>query len=267
MGMATYEIPCEECGQIMQANRRDRRFCSNSCASKVRYRRNLGRILRGRRENVACAYCGETFTPQRIDKRYCSRKCGRKAYATANREAIRMRQHAWTEKNPEKRKEILANFAAQHPDNGKERYARLRADPERWAAVQKRQREHYLANREEYLRRAKERQALQPTLQYQYRHGTDWGELFSLLWDSQEGRCYLCGDQLDMKGHRKIHLDHDHRCCPLGKSCEKCRRGLACSRCNTAIGHAGDDPERLHRIADNLAKAIVLVNERLRDVT
>jgi hypothetical protein len=78
---------------------------------------------------------------------------------------------------------------------------------------------------------------------------------FEAMWSAQNGRCYLCGDKLE-RNNRNIHIEHDHRCCPRGKSCASCRRGLSCPHCNFVIGHAFDDPERLRRIADNLETAI-----------
>lgn len=82
----------------------------------------------------------------------------------------------------------------------------------------------------------------------------DW----DAMWKAQRGCCYLCGDPLPAN-RRHVHIDHDHSCCPPGKSCATCRRGLACHPCNTLIGHAQDDPARLRRIADRLefAKATV----------
>lgn len=78
----------------------------------------------------------------------------------------------------------------------------------------------------------------------------------------QDGRCYLCWDALP-PDLRKIHIEHDHSCCPSPKnglgggqiSCGTCVRGLACSSCNRLIGIARDDPHRLRRIADNLEAA------------
>ena len=68
---------------------------------------------------------------------------------------------------------------------------------------------------------------------------------YEQLWESQDGRCYLCGDRL-VRG-KGTHIEHDHGCCPAGESCFQCRRGLACSHCNLVIAHAFDDPERLER--------------------
>lgn len=81
------------------------------------------------------------------------------------------------------------------------------------------------------------------------RHGADFNptEMRNLQGDC----CYLCGDPLSEDG-RNVNVDHDHSCCPRGKSCRICRRGLACTRCNTLVGLVDDDPDLLRRIADNL---------------
>lgn len=83
-------------------------------------------------------------------------------------------------------------------------------------------------------------------------------------WGVQDGRCYLCQREIgtDCKGV----IDHDHRCCAIGKSCEVCRRGLACQRCNSLIGLAGDDAELLETIAQNLRQAVAAVTQRLADL-
>ena len=85
----------------------------------------------------------------------------------------------------------------------------------------------------------------------------DW----SALRDAQDGRCYLCGDEL-IDERLRIHVDHDHSHCGDLKSCHVCRRGLACGNCNKAIGFAGDDPARLRRMADALETAKLAVERR-----
>lgn len=183
-----------------------------------------------------CSYCGDAFVAKRKDAKFCSPSCRGTSYAKLT------------------------------PDYEKDRYARLKSDPKRWSATQNKQHENYLANREERIERAAERQAYHPKDKKRYnetyQHGRTKAELFSELWNLQEGRCYLCGDEL-VYDTRKVHIDHDHRCCRNIRTCQICRRGLACPDCNHAIGWAKDDPERLHRIADNLAKAIALVDQRL----
>jgi hypothetical protein len=95
------------------------------------------------------------------------------------------------------------------------------------------------------------------------RHGW-FPEHWHAQWAAQGGCCYLCGDPLADKEAAwwATHIDHDHRCCPSGRSCAVCRRGLACASCNTLIGQARDDPNRLIRIALRLRRAQREVDRR-----
>lgn len=45
----------------------------------------------------------------------------------------------------------------------------------------------------------------------------------------QDGRCVICRRKPSSK---RLHIDHDHACCPKGGSCGKCVRGLLCVSCN-----------------------------------
>jgi hypothetical protein len=81
-------------------------------------------------------------------------------------------------------------------------------------------------------------------------HGLSLADLDELC-GSQAGRCYLCA--ASFSGSRYIpQVDHDHRCCPEGRSCPVCRRGVTCDRCNVGIAAFGDDPVRLRAAADAL---------------
>lgn len=92
-----------------------------------------------------------------------------------------------------------------------------------------------------------------------YRHSITWPQFWEKL-AKQDGCCYLCLRLLDVEASRGFHIDHDHSCCPGERSCGKCIRGVACHGCNAGIGHFGDDPDQMERVAVRLRAA----NERLR---
>jgi hypothetical protein len=72
-------------------------------------------------------------------------------------------------------------------------------------------------------------------------HGLELVELIA-IWEAQDRRCYRCSKMLPdpriiitgVRGKgREAKIDHDHRICPQAcHSCERCRRGLACTACN-----------------------------------
>ena len=71
----------------------------------------------------------------------------------------------------------------------------------------------------------------------------DWCE----MWVEQKGLCALCygyGEWHERFKMSALYVDHDHE---TGLA-----RGLTCASCNTALGHAHEDPERLRRMADYL---------------
>jgi len=52
--------------------------------------------------------------------------------------------------------------------------------------------------------------------------------------------CSMCGEPFGQEKRLSPCIDHDHNCCPEGKSCSKCRRGLIHNKCNLLLGHAED---------------------------
>jgi hypothetical protein len=79
-----------------------------------------------------------------------------------------------------------------------------------------------------------------------YRHGLTAEQKQEIA--RKQGGCATCGTSYP--GGRGWCMDHDRSCCPGERSCEKCRRGVLCGRCNRALGYAGDSPEVLRRMAD-----------------
>jgi hypothetical protein len=73
-------------------------------------------------------------------------------------------------------------------------------------------------------------------------HGLKLSELRA-LWESQDRRCFRCSKTLPdpqiiiagVRGKgRRAQIDHDHTICPKPRhSCQRCRRGLACTACNS----------------------------------
>jgi hypothetical protein len=131
-----------------------------------------------------------------------------------------------------------------------------------------RKRAYYQANRDTiiartmaYHRQNRELRLMQMKLSLlRVSHGMFPGD-WAALWAAQDGQCYLCGELMDPE--KKLDIDHDHSCWPKDKSCRACRRGLAHSECNCLIGLAGDDPDRLRRIADALERAQAKAAERM----
>lgn len=46
--------------------------------------------------------------------------------------------------------------------------------------------------------------------------------------------CWICS--ATNSGVKRLHVDHDHKCCGAGISCGKCIRGIVCNKCNILIG-------------------------------
>jgi len=66
---------------------------------------------------------------------------------------------------------------------------------------------------------------------------------YNKLLEKQGGGCAVCGKSPDS---RRLHVDHDHKTGAV--------RGLLCSGCNTALGHAADDVSILQRLIGYLTR-------------
>ena len=61
-------------------------------------------------------------------------------------------------------------------------------------------------------------------------------EWYEAKFIEQNGKCELCGLPYEFSGKKRMSIDHNHVCCPTGRGCNKCRRGLLCTKCNTRLG-------------------------------
>lgn len=183
----------------------------------------------------------------------------------ARKERERERGRRWREANAEKNKEqhrqwYLANRERIRAES-RERYA---SDPAYRQEVNQRNNAYAEKNRDRIRAYQKDLSArgIARVHNLVRVHGLDAAG-WSALWDAQDGHCYLCGDDLD-PSPTKTHVEHFHGCAAHEpkKSCQYCQRGLACSRCNTMIALAGDDPEFLRKIAGVLEIANRDVAER-----
>jgi Recombination endonuclease VII len=152
-----------------------------------------------------------------------ARRQYQRSYYVANREKVAERQKDYQDQNRDRLHRRQRAYRERHPERDRERHRVYRDANQEQARVTQLRRRH----------------GMRPE---------DW----SALWEAQAGRCYLCGGGLAAE---KAHIDHDHSCCGPDRSCETCRRGLACEQCNRAIGLARDDPDRLRRMADALEAA------------
>ena len=83
-------------------------------------------------------------------------------------------------------------------------------------------------------------------------------EAFEAILAAQGGGCAVCGTTSPTGQGNTFHVDHDHSCCPGGKTCGKCVRGILCTRCNMALGLLDDDRTRIARLDAYLSKTGVM---------
>jgi len=67
---------------------------------------------------------------------------------------------------------------------------------------------------------------------------------YDTMFEAQGLACAICGTT----DATKWCVDHDHACCPVGRSgtrrtCGKCVRGILCDPCNVGIAKLKDNPE------------------------
>jgi Recombination endonuclease VII len=177
-----------------------------------------------------------------------------------NLEAVRAYKRDWRNANRERINAQLRQRRADDPERFRE-YNR-RYQKRNRAAINERNRTRDRARTNALrLQRRRADPVKTRAVSQRERHGIT-PEQWQELWTAQSGLCWLCGEPLP-EDRRKVHVDHDHRHCPPGRSCGLCRRGLACDACNTLVGLARDDPARLRRVADELERGLLRIDALL----
>jgi hypothetical protein len=85
--------------------------------------------------------------------------------------------------------------------------------------------------------------------------------------------CEICGAMGEK--HKILHVDHDHKCCPVeyvnGKSqtyrtCGLCIRGVLCNKCNAAVGRYEKDQMRNdYPLKDKVINYVAKYNQIISD--
>lgn len=103
-------------------------------------------------------------------------------------------------------------------------------------------RRYYLANREKQLKQIR-------SAYLKRRHGlTD--QQYEAWFEEQDGVCAICRQPSDCR----LAVDHDHVTGLI--------RGLLCFACNASIGQFGDSPERLRQAAEYLERALNWIEDQ-----
>lgn len=96
-----------------------------------------------------------------------------------------------------------------------------------------------------------------------WRYGLNAATYTEML-SNQNGLCAVCG-QAETETYsgapKRLAIDHDHSCCPKGKSCGLCVRALLCSGCNTGYGLT-ENPTLLRRKAEYIEHWQPILAER-----
>ena len=95
-------VTCQHCGKVFEAQRKTRKFCSSSCASRSAWAAEKTRN---------CQHCGKPFQLRSAgdaNRKHCSQNCA-KAH---NRKRIK----EWNDEHPDMMKQYNANRVAKNPN-------------------------------------------------------------------------------------------------------------------------------------------------------
>ncbi|MFA5378679.1 MAG: endonuclease VII domain-containing protein [Dehalococcoidia bacterium] len=210
--------------------------------------------------NKTCTKCGETkplgcFSLKSIDN-------PNRGYLPECRECKRKRNSEYDARNRDKRIKYAREYHARNRDKLKE-YGKKYWNAHR-EEQNKKARERWSERKKAYSETKKEWRENNPKKRMGYRLSHDYEmtlEDYNGLIFKQGGKCAnkLCDQEHSDK--TKLHVDHDHKTGLV--------RGLLCRNCNTALGMAKDNANRLLGLAayltDNILSDVGEVKEVAND--
>jgi len=126
-----------------------------------------------------------------------------------------------------------------------EYYEEPKRKDKRRAYQRERNKKLYSKNRDEILKKAREKNKQDPEAQmfrmYKYKYGLTREDYIKLM-ENQGGSCAICGNKFSES--IKAHVDHCHTTDVV--------RGLLCGACNRGIGLLKEDPKIFQSAADYL---------------
>lgn len=118
------DMPCQECGEVIKARRRNRRFCADCKAKREAARKKTAKVPKKGTVPLTCERCGTIWTSVKNNGRWCPdcrpivQKDRIKAYES--RPEIRAARNAYARERGYARKAQLAKYGLTQAD-----YARI----------------------------------------------------------------------------------------------------------------------------------------------
>ena len=227
---------CQICGSDLPAMGKSK-YCGSSCAERGKSRTPKSCLVCGnstdsRDQSICidcrtkkCKKCNEVFTPQSSKIIYCSVKCRNLDNSTIHR-GNKYPNTIGIDMN------IIAGGVEMRWCKGHNKYHLSSSFPKdkyickQWRSAEGKKSYAASSESENFMQGRRDRRLF-------LAHGLTPAGVLEIL-EEQNFSCLVCGT--NDSGTRPWNIDHDHNCCPPGKSCQKCRRGILCFKCNSGLG-------------------------------
>lgn len=224
---------CQTCGRKLPTEGHKSKYCDPGCAEKGKKRtpKNClvcGKLTESRDQKFCkicrtkkCRKCQRTFTPRSSAIIYCSTEC-----------RLSVRPLRENKRDSGKVRNINVDGVEMRLCSGHEQFHSTANFPKnkyfckQWRSDEGKKKYEHDRKSADFMQSRRDRWLFNS-------HGLSPTDLLKIL-EAQNFSCLVCG--VSESGKRPWHIDHDHNCCPSGKSCQKCRRGILCFKCNTGLG-------------------------------